>query len=169
MSEYRNLSFGESFTYKGLIDVKGLYRLIDKWFQEHGYDKAEMWNFEEVYESGKQITLKLHPYKKINDYAKIEIRLVAMLTKLKETTIEQDGVKKTFMRGQAKFTFDTFIITDYEGHWSTKPFYFFIKTLLDKFIYKSYTDRYEEILMSDKDKIKREIKSFLNMTRFGEV
>ena len=169
MVEYRNLTFGESFTYKGLIDVKGLYRLIDKWFQENGYDKFEVWNFEEVYEDGKQITLKLHPYKKISDYVKIEIRLNAVLTKLKETKIEQDGVKNILMRGQAKFQFDTFVVTDYEGHWSGTPFYFFMKTLLDKFIYRSYTDRYEEILVSDKDKIKREIKSFLNMTRFGDI
>lgn len=169
MTEYRNLTFGETFTYKGLIDVKGLYKLIDKWFSSHGYDKAEVWNFEEVYETGKQITLKLHPFKKISDYVKIEIRLLATLTKLKETTVEQDGVKFTLMKGQATIRFDTFVITDYEGHWATKPFYFFVKTLMDKFIYRSYTDRYEEVLIKDKDKIKRELKSFLNMTRFGEV
>ncbi len=169
MSEYKNLTFGEKFTYKGLIDVKGLYRLIDKWFAEHGYDKVEAWNFEEVYEDGKQLTLKLQPYKKISDYVRIEIRLQAVLTKLKETKIEHDGVKLNLMRGQATFQFDTFVITDYEGHWAGKPFYFFMKTLLDKFIYRSYTDRYEEILINDKDKIKREIKSFLNMTRFGDI
>lgn len=169
MTEYRNLTFGESFSYKGLIDVKALYRLIDKWFKEHGYDKFEVWNFEEVYEDGKQITLKLHPYKKLSDYVKVEIRINAILSKLKETVIEQDGVKISLMRGQAKFTFDTFVVTDYEGHWGNKPFYFFIKTLMDKFFYRSYTDRQEEILLSDKDKVKREIKSFLNMTRFGEV
>lgn len=169
MTEYRNLTFGESFTYKGLIDVKGLYRLIDKWFKGNGYEKAEVWNFEEVYESGKQITLKLHPFKKISDYAKIEIRLTATLINLKETIIEQDGIKNNYMTGQGKFSFDTFIVTDYEGQWSEKPFYFFVKTLLDKLVYKSQTDKYEEILLTDKDKIKREIKSFLNMTRFGEV
>jgi hypothetical protein len=169
MAEYRNLTFGESFSYKGLIDVKGLYRLIDKWLQEHGYDKFEKWNFEEVYEDGKQITLKLHPFKKINDYVKIEIRINALLSKLKETTINQDGVKITLMKGQAKFTFDTFVVTDYEEHWSSTPFYFFLKTLIDKFIYRSYTDRYEDVLVADKDKLRREIKSFLNITRFGEV
>lgn len=169
MTEYKNLTFGETFKYKGLIDVKGLYRLIDKWFAENGYDKLEVWNFEEVYEDGKQITLKLHPYKKISDYIKIEIRILVLLSKLKETIIEQDGVKNKLMKGEASFKFDTFVVTDYEGHWSGKPFYFFIKTLMDKFVYRSYTERYEDTLMKDKDKIKREIKSFLNMTRFGDV
>jgi len=73
------------------------------------------------------------------------------------------------MKGQAKFTFDTFVVTDYEGHWGNKPFYFFLKSLMDKYVYRTYTDRQEEILISDKNKVKREIKSFLNMTRFGEV
>lgn len=169
MVEYKNLTYGESFAYKGLIDVKGLYRLIDKWLQEHGYDKFEKWNFEEVYEDGKQITLKLHPYKKINDYTKIEIRINAILSKLKETTIEQDKVKITLMRGEAKFSFDTFIVTDYDGHWSNKPFYFFLKTLMDRFIYQVYTEKYETTVLDDKDKLKRELKSFLNMTRFGDI
>jgi len=41
MSEYKNLTFDESFSYKGLIDVKGLYRLIDKWFKENGYTNSK--------------------------------------------------------------------------------------------------------------------------------
>lgn len=169
MTEYKNLSYGESFKYKGLIDFKSLYRLIDKWFKQRDYDKVEFFNFEETYETGKQITLELRPYKKLSDYVKIEIRLKIVLEKLKETIIEQEGIKTSLMKGQGTFTFETFLITDYEGHWSTRPFYFFTKTLMDKFIYRSYTERYEDTLIKDKDKIRREIKSFLNMTRFGDV
>ena len=165
--EYKNLTFGESFTYKGLIDVKGLYRLLDKWFAERGYDKMEEWNYEEVYEDGKQITLKLKPYKKLSDYAMVEIRINAVLSKLKETEVEHDGVKTTLMKGQAKFQFETFVVTDYEGRWGSKPFYFFLKTLLDKFFFGSYTEKYEAVVIKDKDNLRRELKSFLNMTRFG--
>ena len=167
MTEIKSVSYGESFTYKGLINVKDLYMLIDKWFKEHGYDKNELWNFEEIYEDGKQITLKIQPYKKISDYAKIEIRMTAILKKLKETTIQQKNQKITMMKGEATFTFDTFLFTDYEGQWTSKPIYFFMKTLAEKFFIKSYIDKYEETLIKDKDSVKREIKSFLNMTRQG--
>jgi len=166
MPEIRNLTYGESFTYKGLINVKELYALIDKWFKDHGYEKNELWNFEEVYEDGKQITLKLEPYRKISDYAKITIRMTVHLRKLQEVIVEKKDLKLKLMKGDARFVFDTFIVTDYEGHWETKPFYFFVKTIAEKFLYKSYIDRYEEVLLRDKDMIKRELKSFLNMQRF---
>jgi len=166
MPEIRNLTYGESFTYKGLINVKELYALIDKWFKDHGYEKNELWNFEEIYEDGKQITLKVEPYRKISDYAKLTIRLTVNLRKLQEVVIEKKDLKLKLMKGDVNFIFDTFIVTDYEGHWETKPFYFFVKTIAEKFLYKSYIDRYEEILLRDKDMVKRELKSFLNMQRF---
>lgn len=166
MVEIKTISFGEQFAYKGLIDVKNLYKVIEKWFSEAGYDKVELWNYEEVYEDGKQLTWKLEPFKKITDFAKVEIRIEAWLTKLKEVVVERDGVKVKLFRGEAKFKFDTFMITDYENYWGTKPMYFFLRTLADKFLYRSYVERYEEIALNDKEAIKREIKSFLNMQRF---
>jgi len=167
MVEIKALSYGEQFAYKGLIDVSGLYKMIEKWLEDNGYDKVEIWNFEEVYEDGKQLTWKLEPYKNISDFAKIEIRIEAWFTKLKETIIEKDGLKSKMLRGQAKFKFDVFMITDYENYWGTKPIYFFLKTLADKFLYRSYIDRYEDVALEDKEGLKREIKSFLNMQRYA--
>jgi hypothetical protein len=167
MVEVRALSYGEEFGFKGLIDVAGLYKIIEKWFADNGYDKVEVWNFEEVYEDGKQLTWKLEPYKKISDFARVEIRIQAWFKKLKEVVVEKDGLKNKLLRGEVKFRFETFMLTDYENYWGTKPMYFFLRTLADKFIYRTYIDRYEDIALADKDGIKREIKSFLNMQRYA--
>jgi len=70
------------------------------------------------------------------------------------------------MKGDAKFKFDTFLTTDYEGSWESKPLYFFFKTIAEKFLYRSVIDQYEQQALRDKDELKREIKSFLNMERF---
>lgn len=166
MAEIKTLAYGESFSYKGLIDVKDLYRLLDKWFKEHGYDKNELWNFEEVYEDGKQITLKIQPYKKLSDYAKVEIRITVTMKRLKEVEIEKKTGKIKILRGEASFVFDVFLTTDYEEHWEQKPIYFFFKTVAEKFLYRSYIDKFEEQAMKDKDAVKRELKSYLNMQRF---
>jgi len=71
------------------------------------------------------------------------------------------------MKGDAKFIFDVFLTTDYEDYWGTNPIYFFFKTLADKFLYRNYLDRYEELAMIDKEDLKRELKAFLNMQRFN--
>jgi hypothetical protein len=168
MPDVRALTFGEIVEYKGLINVEDLYKLIDKWFRDHGYDKNEIWSYEEIYEDGKQITLKIQPYKKISDYIRIEIRITATLKKLNEVILEKKGLKIKTMKGEARFVFDTFIITDYGGHWETRPLYFFMKTVAEKFLYKSYIDNYNDLLLKDKDDIKREIRKFLNMQRLGD-
>ncbi len=166
MAEVKNLVYGESFSFKGLMDVEDLYMLLDKWFKERGYDKNEIWNFEENYDDGKQITLKIQPYKKISDYAKVEIRLTAQLRKLKEVVIQKKKQKLKLMRGEASFTFDVFLTTDYEEHFQSSPILFFIKTIAEKYLYKGYVEKYEEKAVADKDAIKRELKSYLNMKRF---
>ena len=166
MAEVKAIRFGDSFKYKGLINAKELYKVIDKWLKRNGYDKIEIWNYEEIYEDGKQLTLKLQPYKKISDYAKVEIRLTAVLSKLKDVVVTVDKVKVKTMKGEASFKFDTFLTTDYEGSWEVKPLYYFLKTIAEKFLYRGIVDRYEEIAQKDTDALKREIKSFLNMERF---
>ncbi len=165
--EVRAITFGEGLDYRGLIDVQDLYKLIDKWFKEHRYDKREIWNFEEVYEDGKQITLKLQPFRRISDYVRIEIRLTVTLKKLTEVIIEKKELKIKTMKGEAHFVFDTFIITDYEGHWETRPMYYFMKVLAEKFLYKSYVDSFEDVLVKDKEDLKHEIRKFLNIQRIG--
>ena len=166
MAEVKALKFGDSFQYKGLIDAKGLYKIIDKWFKDHGYDKVELWNYEEIYEDGKQLTLKLQPYKKISDYAKIEIRVTAVFSKCQDVVVTKDKVKIKLLKGSAKFTFDTFLTTDYENSWETKPLYFFMKIVAERFLYRSVIERYEEQGVGDTEDLKREIKSYLNMQRF---
>jgi len=89
MTEVKTLCFGETFEYRGLIDTAGFYKLTDKWFNDHGYDKTELWNFEEIYEDGKQMTLRLQPYKKISDVAKIEIRITCEFKRCKDVTVEK--------------------------------------------------------------------------------
>jgi hypothetical protein len=165
--EVRAVSFGENIDYRGLVNVQDLYKLIDKWFLDHRYDKREIWNFEEVYEDGKQLTLKLQPFRRISDYVRIEIRLTMTLKKLNEVILEKKDLKIKTMKGEAYFVFDTFIITDYEGHWETRPIYFFFKVLSEKFLYKSYVDSFEDVLIKDKEDLKHEIRKFLNMQRLG--
>lgn len=166
MAEVKTLRFGDSFQYKGLINSSELYKMIDSWLKRNGYDKVELWNYEEIYEDGKQLTLKLMPYKKISDYAKIEIRINGVFSGLTDVVVTRDGVKLKLQKGSVKFTFDTFLTTDYEQSWETKPLYYFFKVVAEKFLYRGILDRYEDVAQKDTDELKREIKSYLNMERF---
>lgn len=166
MAEIKTLVWLKPIKYSGLVDIKGLYKTIDKWLSENHYDKVERRNFEDNYEDHKQIVIELAPYKKITDYAKVEIRIYMEFTNLTDEVVEKGGLKQKYQKGDLFFSFDCFLITDYENHWETKATYFFIRTLVDKFVYKGYIKRFEAEAVSDTNEIINEIKNYLNMERF---
>jgi hypothetical protein len=166
MSEKRIIFQDKSFAFEGLFDMKGLFRTIIKWFDDHGYDMFENKNYEEIYENDKKIIFELIPYRKVTDYHKLEIRLFCVCEHLKEVEVQLNGVKQKLLKGGVFITFDAILVTDYENRWETKPQYYFIRALIDKFIYKSYTREYEDQLKKHVQEVEEEIKAYLNMFRY---
>jgi hypothetical protein len=166
MAEVKTLIDGKSLSYEGMFNIRELYRIIDTWFKERGYDKQEVKNWEDVTESEKQIVLEIIPYKKVSDYARIDIRIFMIFSKLSEIEVERGGMKSKMNKGRAEFYFDAYVVTDYENKWQTKPVVFFIKNVIEKFVYRAYTSNYDSEAIRDCTDIENEIRSFLNMHRF---
>jgi hypothetical protein len=167
MAEKKIVYQDKFIAFEGLFNLKDLFRTIARWFNERGYDMFENKNYEEVYESDKKVIFELIPYKKVSDYYKLEIRIFAVFESLREVEVELNGVKQRLLKGRANFTFDAILVTDYEGRWETRPSYYFYRALIDKFIYKSYTERYEAELVRDAKEVQEEIKAYLNMFRYA--
>jgi hypothetical protein len=166
MAEKKIVFKDKNLSFTGIFDMKGLFRTINKWFEDHSYDMFENKNYEDVYEQDKKIIFELIPYKKITDYHKFEIRVFAVCESLKEADVELKGVKHKLIKGDIFFTFDATLITDYEGRWESRAQYFFFRTLIDKFIYKSHTKEYEQDLIKEVNALEEEVKSYLNMFRY---
>jgi hypothetical protein len=166
MAEIKILIDGRSLSYEGVFNIRDLYKTIDMWFKDRGYDKQEIKNWEDVSETEKQIVLEIIPYKKVSDYARIDIRIFMIFSKLMEIEVEKDNIKHKMNKGRAEFYFDAYLVTDYENKWETKPIFFFLKNVFDKFIYRSYISNYDSEAIRDCTEIENEIRSFLNMNRF---
>ena len=61
---------------------------------------------------------------------------------------------------------DGYLDTDYEDRWESKPFYFFIRTLFDKFVYRTYSTQYEELLVENCLQLHSTMKAFLNLYQY---
>jgi hypothetical protein len=166
MAEIKTLIDGKSLSYEGVFNIKELYKIIDTWFKDRGYDKQEIKNWEDVSENEKQIVLEIIPYKKISDYARIDIRIFMIFSRLSEIEVEKDNLRFKMNKGRAEFYFDAYVVTDYENKWQTRPIFFFIKNIIEKFIYRMYTVTYDSEAIRDTTEIENEIRSFLNMQRF---
>jgi len=156
-------------SYEGLFNVTELYKLMDGWFRQKGYDKREKKMSESVTKNGKFIEWELEPWKKITDYAKIIIRLRVIMTDIKEIDVELDNTKVKMNQGKADFIFDGILETDYENRWENKPLFFFLRTLFDKYIFKPYTTGYQGNAIDDVNDLHNRIKTFLNLYRYSDV
>jgi hypothetical protein len=163
MSEKKLVVEHLKLQYDGLFDATGLYQYIDDWLREKGFDKREVRNREHVTPEGKFVELELQPWKKITTYAQHIIRMEIRLTKLKEVEIEKEKHKIRLNKGKVAITFDGYLVTDYEHRWEQRPLYFFLRTIFDKFIYRSYTAQYEALLVETVNQLHSGIKAYLNM------
>jgi hypothetical protein len=166
MAEIKTLIDGKSLSYEGVFSLKELYRIIDKWFKDHGYDKNEIKNWEDVAENEKQIIIEIIPYKKVSDYARIDIRVFMIFSKLSDIEMNKDHLKMKMNKGKAEFYFDAYVVTDYEQKWETTALFYFMKNVFDKFVYRVYTSSYDGEAIRDCTEVENEIRSFLNMNRF---
>jgi len=166
MSEQMPVVQKRVIKYSGLFSAQDLYRTINEWLKDKGYDRREIKNEEHVKQSGKFIDIDMMPFKKMSDYAKSVIRLQIIMRDLKEVEVDIDGHKVLLNQGEVEIIIDSYLETDYEGRWEQTPFYFFMRTVYDKFLYRNYTQHFENLVASDTADIEAVIKSFLNMYRF---
>ncbi len=122
--------------YIGIFEVKKLFDVINNALEEKGYTKREKKTEELVSEQGKKVFLELRPYKYRTNYLKLMIKMKIFLDKIVDHQEEVDGRQKKFQKGEITIVFDAWVITDYEQRWGMKPFVFFMKGLINKFLYQ---------------------------------
>jgi len=156
-------------TYEGLFSVTELYKTIDRWLRDKGYDKCEQKNIEKVTPEGKYIEIQIEPWKKLSDYAKSVIKLRMIMDEVKEVEVERDNKKVKLNQGKIQMIFDAFLETDYEHRWEGSPLFYFFKVIIDKYISKPFTSGYQNNVLDDLNHFHSLIKSFLNLYRYSET
>jgi hypothetical protein len=152
--------------YEGLLNINDFYLTIDKWLREKGYDKYEKRNIEQVYKDGRQIELEIEPWKKITDYARIVINMTFWMTNLKDVQVKKDKYTVKMTQGKVTMRMIAYLDTDYENMWEGKAVYFFLRTVIDKWIWRVDVRKYESAVADDAFHLYNLMKSFLNLYRF---
>lgn len=166
MSERRLVIDHMTLSYEGLFDLHELYSLINQWLKDKGFDLREQRNQEQVRPNGKFIEVEMLPWKRITDYARHVIRLNIKVLNMKDVVVDEDGKRMKLNKGTIRMVMDGYLDTDYEDRWESKPFYFFIRTLFDKFVYRTYSTQYEELLVENCLQLHSAMKAFLNLYQY---
>jgi len=163
MAERRLIVDHLKLTYEGLFDVTELYQVIDTWLRERGFDKRDVRQREHATKDAKYIEMELQPWKKITDYARHVIKMELKMSGIKDVEVEMNSHKTRLNRGKVSIIFDGYLDTDYEHKWEQKPMLFVLRTIFDKWIYKSYMSNWESELVESVNQLYSTIKGFLNL------
>ncbi len=169
MSEKKLIVDQKRLTYDGLFDATELYRIINRYFWEKGYDWHEPYNIERTLPTGKDIEIEVRPWKKRSTFAKTIVKIRLFMKNVKEVEIEKEGVKVKLNQGNVQIIFDSYLETDYEHRWEGKgagvPVFYFIRILFDRYVMRQYMAGYESNVIEEVNQIFNFVKAFLNMYR----
>ena len=176
MGERRIVGQGRKLTYSGIFDGKELYRLIKGQLGDIGYDNwVEKEHSEKHTKTHKQVEITYLPWIKISDYIQLQIRIDITYKNLKDITVDYKGKKLKTQEGDLELFFRGYLVTDYEGNWEKKESkysilksvsnYFFIRTIMDKFIFKTYYSKYEKLVNDQIKDVYNNVREYLNTTK----
>ncbi|MFW5977551.1 MAG: hypothetical protein ACOCQQ_03500 [Candidatus Nanoarchaeia archaeon] len=167
MGELKTILWKKAISYEGYVSVQGIYRVARDWLKEHRFDPYEEKHTEQVFKDGKEIVIEMKGEKDLSDYAQIKWKSKFTYGKLQEKTVEKDGKKIRMHEGKVKIVTDVFLATDHQDSLENNAFMFFMRTVLDRFVFKSYIKKAEHRVRRDYLEYQNHLKSYLNMEDFS--
>ncbi len=167
MSEKRLVVNNLELNYKGIFSFEELYKEIGRIVEERGYKRHEKRYEEFVTPSGKELFVELRPMKKKTEYYDLMLKIRVEAKNVKESTVEVDGVPTVFQEGDVSMIFDAWTTTDYEHRWGEKPIFFFVKALINKWVYRfPMEEGFLGEVAADVRSVYRDVKAHLNLYKY---
>lgn len=136
MSEKALIINGLQLSYKGVFEFDELMKVINKAVLERGYVRHEKKFNETVTPTGKELFIELRPRKRKTAYYQLMIKMRIKMKNVTETKMEVDGLLRWMHKGDIGIVFDAWTTTDYENRWGNKPWFYFLKAFISKYVYK---------------------------------
>lgn len=166
MSEKKIIVDGLRFNYKGPFDIIEFYDEVEKWIREQGMEKEIKKKMEHVEAKGKRIEWTIECWKMAMRNAKIVVRLRTLFTNVVEVEIVKDKAKRKLNQGNVLVTIDGFLESHFKHHWTTKPWYYFMRGLVDKFIWPVWIERFDKKVSDSAYDLHHRLTSFFNLYRY---
>ncbi len=163
--EIQHVALGMSVNYKGIFSYNDLIVMIESFFKKKGYTRFMISHKEENKKKGRHINIRMRPFRKVKAN-KLEIQIWITVSDLVDVKKKVDGINIKLNKGKVNIVLDCFVIEDMRGKWEARAEYTFIRTIFDKFLFKSKSKDFEGMVKSDATELRDELHSFLNMNKF---
>ncbi len=167
MVEKKQVLYDLRTSYNGPFVVEDFYGEVENWVKEKGYEKEPKKKSEHVTKNGKKIEWVIEVHHKLDDLHHGVVILRALLDNIKEVMVKRDGKKIKVNNGDVFINIDGFIQSHVHGSFfQIKPIYYFIRTVIDKFIYQFWSFKWDGAVSSDCHDLFKRIRAFFNVQKY---
>ena len=117
--------------------------------------------------SGRQGEVILEPWKNISDYYKLTVSIKIHLIDVKEVEVEHQGSRIRTNQGTVRMIFDGYVISDRKNKWSTKPLYWFMSIMFEKYFFQNHFKKAESWIKGDVELLHQKIKTYFNSYKYS--
>ncbi|MBW2976463.1 hypothetical protein KY347_03380 [Candidatus Woesearchaeota archaeon] len=169
MSELRLVVDHLRLNYNGPFNANDLFKHITAFLKERGWDLKTEKEFEQNTETGKHMEWQIKPWKRITDYVRYwpKIRILVYNYHKVDAVVDRKRVKVG--NGRVIIYIDGYLELDETQRWEGLPIFQFLRSIYNNFVYKAYTERFEQRLSSDMHHLYHTIEQFFNMYRHYKV
>lgn len=165
MTEMYTVISDMKLEYEGLVNINDLYRVMDKWFREKGYDKYEKHNVEQHTKEGGEIEIEIEPWKKVSDYAIGYMKIKFLFTNVKDVVVVREGKKVKMQTARIQINFVTWLGTDWENKWNNHYLTIFARTIFDRYFYRKQLEKFMGIVQDDTHHLYTMLQNYLNVVK----
>ena len=153
---------GLKLVYSGPFEVNEFYRAVDGWISKKGKEKETKKKAEHVQAKGKSIEWLVEIWEDVSNYSRTVVRMRALLSDVKDASIKKGDKNKKLSTGNVLIIFDGILEEEKKGKWQQKPLFYFMRAVFDKFIWKFYTNKFEDKLSADVNSLYETLNYFFN-------
>lgn len=148
MGEKKLLIDGLRFTYSGMFDIYDFFKEVDKWTDQNGFERETKKKGEYIEADSKKMEYIFELWKNQTDYARTVVRLKALFRDVVEFDLQRGQYKRNMQKGKVLIIIDGFLEQELENRWTQKPWYFFIRAVYDKLVWRYWTGRLDGAVLS---------------------
>ena len=159
----------DKIDYSGPVNVNNLLKLIENFIWERGYNKRQDKDFEQNTKEGKFIEWQISPWNWVTDYAQYIVKVRVLGYDIVKADVITDGRKTKIDNGRIIIVIDGFVQYDLQSKWEQNPFFHFMRSIYDNFIYRAYTEKFEHTLVNDLNHLHEHIEKFFNLYKHYSI
>jgi hypothetical protein len=167
MTEKKIIVYELRLSYNGPVKIESFFKEVEDWIKRKGMQKELKKKMERLAKKGKKLEWTIECWKNYAHHSKEVVRMRSMFNDVKDVEIKRKGKRIKTQQADVLLIFDGILETDLSQKWEQKPLFYFARALVDRYIWKFYTERYDGIVAEDTYDMQRTLQAFFNLQKMS--